>query len=554
MDLPPPTNDDDNDSTSSSSTSTTAADAATIAAALQVTRRSERRSIPVNKDYTNVVGEHVKRVRRGGRQAAKKQKGGAGKQQQQQQQQQQQLYPQQQQQQQQAYRQPSQQQYSYSSFPQQQQQQYHPSPSSPSSTTLLLDPHAQSLEWSASILDQYSGDLGFAYQIDTEGELGFYERLTLEAAPIQSSNFSSFQTRRSKCLRFRNVPKSLAAVVREADILVGVNGKLLVGSVEELQRLLGGVYEGGGLRSMRLVRRLTTPCLAEMRLWGKDLPAAAGGGDDGGGGGATVVDRPHLGVVGGDGGLALRHDLLQAESQPQPVRPSLAVVASFSLCPEQGLGLQLDWIAGEEEVEEDEEEEGGKRKKKKEGGGNAIPAAVTYALSQGIPPSAELYQQRLDKEEAAEGKEQEKEAQAAAAVARKREHQQLLLFQQQQQQQQQHVRVQQQQRPPPQQQAWQQQQQQQQQRPQHQQQQAPPLIQPPQYHHHLQQQQQQQQQHQQQPLRPAPPSIPQLTFHTTTVVLPATQPGTAPPGVHFFAQSTGPPPVPMPPQQPRRES
>jgi hypothetical protein len=254
MNPPPPNNDDDNHSTSSS-TSTTAADAAAIAAALQVTRRSERRSIPVNKDYTNVVGEQVKRVRRGGRQAAKKQKRPAGKQQQQHQQQyaqylqqQEQLYPQQQQQQQQqqAYRQLSQQQYSYSSnaTQQQQQQQYHPASSSSSSSspsTPLLDPHAQSLEWSAGILDQYSGELGFAFQIDTEGELGFFERLTLEAAPIQSSSLSSLRTRNSKCLRFRNVPKSLAAVVRESDILVGVNGKLLVGSVGELQQILGGV-------------------------------------------------------------------------------------------------------------------------------------------------------------------------------------------------------------------------------------------------------------------------------------------------------------------------
>lgn len=176
------------------------------------------------------------------------------------------------------------------------------------------------------------------------------------------------------------------------------------------------------------------------------------------------------------------------------------------------------------------EEEGKRRKKIKQGGGNAIPAAVACALSQGVPPSADLHQRRLDKEEAAGRKEQENERQAAAAEARKREQQQLWLFQQQQEQQQ-HLQIQ-PRLPTPQRQnqAWQQKH-----HHHHQQQQEQPFIQPPQQSHQPHPHPQQQQ-----PLQSAPSSLLTSSAFPTPVPvalhLPPAQPQAAPTGVHFFAQ------------------
>ncbi len=342
---------------------------AAVAAALAGTRRSERRSIPVKKDYAAVVDTQAQPAKARGRKGGKgakgakaaagaKHKGGmlpAGakhrpSQQQLGYQQQQQPYAYQQQQQQQQQQHP----YYYGTtggggHP------HHTATNMGMMPAVPLDAHAQSLEWSGAMLDQYCGDLAFAYEIATEGELGLMERLTLEAAPVVCGSRASQRQRESKCLRFRNPPKSLAAVVREADILVAVNGKLLAGPGAEVAATLTAAYEAGGLRQLRLVRKLTTPCLAELRLWGNESATTA---------------------------MANNNN----------------VVARFTLCPEAGLGLQLTWSA------EKHDEEAATT--------NPLPPAVVQALSHAVPPSEELYQQRLAKKEAAERRWQEAEAEA----------------------------------------------------------------------------------------------------------------------------------------------
>jgi hypothetical protein len=123
----------------------------------------------------------------------------------------------------------------------------------------------ESLAWAGALLDHHSGDIGLVYEVAIESQA--LERLNLETSAMSVSSRTP-PARRFRYMRFKSVPRSLGGLAREGDILLSANGEELMCAEDEgLGGLLTACYEAeGGLRRLRVARKLSNVCPAEFRI------------------------------------------------------------------------------------------------------------------------------------------------------------------------------------------------------------------------------------------------------------------------------------------------